>query len=251
MSSQSVSVVIPVYNGEKFLADAIASVLRQTVSPQEIVVIDDGSTDCTPQIAAGFGPAVSYYRQERQGPPGARNFGIGKTASEWVSLLDADDIWPENSLELQLESIKKNPSLQVVVGYALLWSGPGKEPVASSNDAPGEPRLIMNLGSALIRRSLFERLGLLNQELLYCDDWDWFMRARELHIRMHVHNGLVLYYRRHAENLTNNHSLNNRYVVKMLKQSLDRRRAAGGGSAQSLPCLEEKTLTERKVGQKR
>jgi glycosyltransferase involved in cell wall biosynthesis len=249
MSNQSVSVVIPVYNGEKFLGEAIASVLHQTVPAQEIVVIDDGSTDCTPQIAAGFGPAVSYYRQERQGPPGARNFGIGKAASDWVSLLDADDVWPENSLELQLASIGRDTSLQVVVGYALLWPGLEKESVSFSNEVSEEPRLIMNLGSALIRRSLFDRLGRLDPKLLYCDDWDWFMRARELGIHIGVHNGLVLYYRRHAGNLTNNQTLNNRYVVKMLKQSLDRRRTAGGGSAQSLPCLEGRSSTEQKEGQ--
>jgi len=68
-SIPSVSVVIPVYNGEKYLADAIRSALRQTVPPREIIVIDDGSTDRTPQIAADFGPAVQYCCQERRGPP--------------------------------------------------------------------------------------------------------------------------------------------------------------------------------------
>ncbi len=243
-SRESVSVVIPVYNGEKFLGEAITSLLRQTVPVQDIVVIDDGSTDRTPQIATDFGPPVRCYRQERQGPPAARNLGIEKAASEWISLLDADDVWPEDSLRLQLEWIKKDPSLQIVVGYALLWPGPEEASVPVPLELPEEPRLILNLGSALIRRSLFDRLGLLDPELVYCDDWDWFMRARELGIRMQVHNGLVLYYRRHAGNLTNNQSLNNRYIVKMLKQSLDRRRAAGG-AARSLPYLERNPSYEK------
>jgi glycosyltransferase involved in cell wall biosynthesis len=242
ISAPSVSVVIPVYNGEKFLGDAIASALRQSVLPREIIVIDDGSTDRTPQIAAGFGTDIRYYRQERRGPPAARNYGIEKATSEWISLLDADDVWPEDSLELQLEPVRKDPSLQVVIGYALLWSGPGGESVHLPCELPPEPRLGMGNGSTLIRKALFRKLGPLNTELFYCDDWDWFMRARELGIRMHVHTGLVLYYRRHEGNLTNNQKQGNRFILRMLKQSLDRRRTAGGGSARSLPRLQKQIM---------
>ena len=244
-SSLSVSVVIPVYNGEKYLGDAIRSALRQTIPPREIIVIDDGSTDRTPQIAAEFGPVVQYRRQERRGPPAARNHGIERATSEWISLLDADDVWPENSIELQLTKVREDPSLQVVVGYALLWPGPDGDSTQLPYELPPEPRLIMNLGSALIRKSLFEQLGPLNTELFYCDDWDWFMRARELGIPICVHSGCVLYYRRHQANITNNQRLGNRFVVRMLKQSLNRRRAAGGGKAQSLPCLQGKASNDK------
>jgi glycosyltransferase involved in cell wall biosynthesis len=239
LSDPAVSVVIPVYNGERFLGAAITSILHQTNLPREIIVIDDGSTDRTPQIAAGFGTDIHYCRQERRGPPAARNYGIEKATSEWISLLDADDVWPENSLELQLAPVRKDPSLQVVIGYALLWSGPGGESIHLPYELPPEPRLIMNLGSALIRKSLFDQLGPLNTQMFYCDDWDWFMRARERGIRMHIHTGLVLYYRRHEGNLTNNQKQGNRFIVRMLKQSLDRRRNAGAGSARSLPRLQE------------
>ena len=245
LSSPYVSVVIPVYNGAKYLGDAIKSALDQTVPPREIIVIDDGSMDRTPQVAAAFGPPVSYCRQDRQGPPAARNSGIQKATSEWISVLDSDDVWPENSLELQLAPVREDPSLQVVAGYALLWPGPGGESVPLPYELPPEPRLVMNLGSALIRKSLFGRLGSLNTKLFYCDDWDWFMRARELGIRMHIHRGLVLYYRRHEGNLTNNRELDHHFVVRMLKQSLDRRRAAAGGPAKSLPRL-QKEIPDKK-----
>jgi glycosyltransferase involved in cell wall biosynthesis len=242
LSKPSVSVVIPVYNGERFLGAAITSILQQTILPRELIVIDDGSTDRTPQIASGFGTNIRYYRQDRRGPPAARNYGIEKAKSEWVSLLDADDVWPENSLELQLAPVENDDSLQVVVGHALLWSGPDEESARLPYELPKEPRLIMNLGSALIRKSLFKRLGPLNTQMFYCDDWDWFMRARELGIRMHVHAGLVLYYRRHEGNLTNNRQMDNHFIMRMLKQSLDRRRAAGSGSARSLPHLQKQFL---------
>jgi GT2 family glycosyltransferase len=86
----------------------------------------------------------------------------------------------------------------------------------------------MNLGSALIRKSLFGQLGPLNTQLFYCDDWDWFMRAREMGIRMHVHSGLVLYYRRHEGNLTNNRKLDNHFILQMLKNSDAGELPAGG-----------------------
>jgi glycosyltransferase involved in cell wall biosynthesis len=247
-SNQSVSVVIPVYNGETFLGEAISSALHQTVTPREIIVIDDGSTDRTSQIASGFGPPVLCYRQERQGPPVARNYGIEKAASEWISMLDSDDVWPANSLELQLNQAAKDPTVQVVAGYARLWTNPEETLLPQPSSIGEEPRLFLGWGSVLVRKSLFSRLGMLNTQLFCCDDWDWFMRARELGIRMDIHNGLVLNYRRHGGNLTNNQARNNRYIVKMLKQSLDRRRAAGGETVRSLPSLKEIASKEQKEG---
>ncbi len=235
---ESVSVIIPVYNGEKYLHEAISSALRQTIRPREIIIVDDGSTDSTPRIAMQFGSSVQYYRQERQGAPAARNSGIAKATSEWISLLDADDVWPENSIELQLAPVKEDPTIQVVMGYALLWPDPGMDPDHLPFQLPASPQLIMGNGSTLIRKSLFRQLGPLNTQLLHCDDWDWFMRARELGTHIHIHRGLVLHYRRHEGNLTNNRKVDNHFLVQMLKQSLDRRRAAGGGAASSLPRLE-------------
>jgi glycosyltransferase involved in cell wall biosynthesis len=237
-SDTSVSVIIPVYNGERFLGEALASLLRQTIRPNEIIIVDDGSTDGTPQIAAEFEQYARYFRQERQGPPAARNFGVAKATGEWISMLDSDDVWPDNSLELQLAPIKADESIQVVVGHALLWRDPNAGSTALPCELPTDPQLILNLGSALILKSLFEQLGPLDTNLLYCDDWDWFMRVRELGIRMHIHGGLVLYYRRHDGNLTNNRKLDQHFVVQMLKQSLDRRRA-GGGLACTLPRLQD------------
>jgi glycosyltransferase involved in cell wall biosynthesis len=247
-SNLSVSVVIPVYNGEAFLHEAISSALHQTVTPREIIVIDDGSTDRTFQIASGFGPPVLCYRQEHQGPPAARNCGIERATSEWIGLLDSDDVWPNNSLELQLNQAATDPTVQVVAGYARLWTHSEGILLPQPSGIGEEPRLFLGWGSVLIRKSLFSRLGMLNAQFLCCDDWDWFMRARELGIRMHIHNGLVLHYRRHGQNLTNNHALNNRFVIKMLKQSLDRRRAAGGEAVHSLPSLKEITSMEQNEG---
>lgn len=96
----SVSVIIPTYNREKCIAECIESVLGQTVSPEEILVIDDGSSDRTPEILASFGDKISVIRQENGGVSAARNAGLSVAKSEWVAFLDSDDIWLPNRMEI-------------------------------------------------------------------------------------------------------------------------------------------------------
>ena len=99
--SPRISVVIPVFNGERFLAEAIQSALSQTLSPCEILVIDDGSTDGSAYLAESFGPPVRVLRQENQGEAAARNRGIESAMGDWVAFLDCDDVWKPEKLSLQ------------------------------------------------------------------------------------------------------------------------------------------------------
>jgi glycosyltransferase involved in cell wall biosynthesis len=107
----AVSVVIPCYNTEKYLREAIGSVLAQTALPIEIIVIDDGSTDKSVDIAESFGPPVRVIRQKHQGESVARNRGIDEAKGDWIAFLDADDIWKANKLESQLKKILIDPNL--------------------------------------------------------------------------------------------------------------------------------------------
>ena len=108
----SVSVIIPVYNGGKFLAEAINSILSQKHSPIEIIVIDDGSTDNTSEVAMSYGNRVHYVYQENKGAPAARNHGLRLASGNIIASLDADDIWAENKLKKQLaQSSRKNFSI--------------------------------------------------------------------------------------------------------------------------------------------
>ena len=97
-----VSCIIPVFNGERYVAEAIISVLRQSHQELEILVIDDGSSDRTPEIVQSFGPPVHYDRQENAGGPAARNRGLGLMRGEFVAFLDADDRWDGDKLACQL-----------------------------------------------------------------------------------------------------------------------------------------------------
>jgi GT2 family glycosyltransferase len=101
------------------------------------------------------------------------------------------------------------------------------------------PVLAMSVWSAVFRRSVFDKVGPFDETQRYCDDWDWFMRARELEVEMLIHKEVIHLYRRHDQNITNQQALGNHYFVRMLKKSLDRRRLQHEGMALPLPKLSE------------
>jgi len=109
MQNPLISVVIPAYNAAHYISEAIESVLQQTISDYEIVVVDDGSTDYTREIIDRYGQSVHYYSQENKGPAAARNFGIRSAKGKYIAFLDADDWWLENKLELELNAIQSFP----------------------------------------------------------------------------------------------------------------------------------------------
>ena len=118
-----VSVIIPTYNQAKFIAEAIQSVLNQTFRDFEVIVIDDGSADNTPEIVSAF--PVIYSRQEHQRPPAARNRGIKISCGEYISFLDSDDVLLENALEKGVEALNKHPKAGISYGQAYLMDERG------------------------------------------------------------------------------------------------------------------------------
>ncbi len=114
--SITVSVVIPAYNAGKYIGRAIDSVLAQTRPADEIIVVDDGSTDNTAEVAHGYGDKVRFIRQENAGASVARNTGIEAATGEWIAFLDADDEWLPQKLKLQTEHLRRNPDLVWTTG---------------------------------------------------------------------------------------------------------------------------------------
>jgi len=126
-----VSVVVPTYNGATLVADAVRSILSQTVPPQEILVVDDGSTDDTPDVCATFPAPVRYIRQSNGGVSAARNRGIAEARGDWIALADADDVWLPTKLEVQLAAVDAArgcrwslTNCEVIDGRGALVSGP-------------------------------------------------------------------------------------------------------------------------------
>jgi glycosyltransferase involved in cell wall biosynthesis len=209
-----VSVVIPVFNGERFLREAVQSVLDQQYAPLEIMIVDDGSTDGTATVARSLPATVRYLHQPNQGPAAARNRGIEQVQGGLIAFADADDLWPPAKLELQLPYLISDPGVEIVMGRVQLLSETGLTESAFS----------VNLGCAVIRKSVFDRVGLFDETMRYSEDVDWFMRARESGAAIMTIDAVTLFYRQHEQNMTRGKSTSELNVLKALKRSLDRRR---------------------------
>jgi glycosyltransferase involved in cell wall biosynthesis len=237
-----VSVIIPVFNGERFLRDAVQSVreavhvLDQRYSSVEIIIVDDGSTDGTATVARSFPETVRYLHQTNQGPAAARNRGIEQAQGTLLAFADADDLWPADKLALQLPFLMTDPAIEIVMGriqqVLLSRTVDGQ---SQTNDF-GEPAFSVNLGSAVIRKSVFARVGLFDETMRYSEDVDWFMRAREAGAAITTIDAVTLLYRQHEENMTRGKSTSELNVLKALKRSLDRRRERTGVAA-ALPAF--------------
>ncbi|NOT04639.1 MAG: glycosyltransferase family 2 protein, partial [Anaerolineales bacterium] len=170
MIETRVSAIITAYNSELFVEDAILSVLRQSRPVDEIVVIDDGSTDNTATVAAKFlDQGVRYFYQENQGPSAARNRGIQETSGDLLAFLDADDTWLENKNQIQVEYLLSHPKIVMVSG--LRWRFDGTEDTRRvSGQTPKNSEilrrdivihnLIGNPSMITVRRGAFETVGL-------------------------------------------------------------------------------------------
>jgi glycosyltransferase involved in cell wall biosynthesis len=232
LSDLSVSVIIPVYNGEQFLAEAIESIFRQKYEAVEIIAVDDGSTDETSKLLARLGRKVRTIRQPNSGPAAARNRGLKTAKSELIAFLDADDLWPDGRLASQVHYLTAKPSVQIVQGSIKeinLQNGCGATRVP--NAEMSKYYFNVNLGALLCRRSVFEAVGLFDETLHFGEDMDFMIRAWEHGISKAFMNDVALIYRRHPGNMT--HGVTpQRIFAKLLKKHLDRRRDHNPGRPQ-------------------
>lgn len=218
------SVVIPVLNGERFVADAVGSVLAQQYPSLEIIVIDDGSTDGTERAVRALPCEVHYFKQENLGPAAARNRGIKDASGDFVAFLDVDDLWPEHTLRTLMEELLQEPELDLVQGYSQVME---LDPATGAWLYRGNPKESFpnSIATAVFRRRVFDRVGWFDKTLLFGEDTDWFNRARELGVAMKRIEAVTLHVRRHGTNMTHEKTLVELNMIKVLKKSLDRRRA--------------------------
>ena len=144
-----VSIIIPAYNAEAFINDAIESVLAQDYRPIEVIVVDDGSSDETACIAERFGTPVICHRQKNGGPPVARNRGLLIARGEYIGFLDADDLYEPGRMKLQFDKLQQNPGVAIVMGRMM------REQLDSE---PGETDRLQTLG---VRRPYMPPIGAL------------------------------------------------------------------------------------------
>jgi len=219
-----VSVILPVYNGEKYLDEALQSIFNQDYSPIEIIGVDDGSTDGTAQMLAQHSNKVQYYYQPNQGPASARNLGIRMAKGNFITFIDADDLWPDDKLFIQMKCFESFPETEIVQGHVrrIMLSNKLKNKDVQENG--GIEFINSNLGAMVIRRAVFDRIGYFNEELTYHSDTDFWLRAREAEIAILLQPNVALIYRIHNENHTTGKDTLSLGFTGVLKRSIDRRR---------------------------
>lgn len=232
-----VSVIVPAYNAARFLSGAVDNIRDQSYQPLEIIIVDDGSTDGTADLATSLGEDIRYVRQNNRGPAAARNTGLAMARGSVIAFLDADDLWPKDKLHIQVKCLTDNQNVDVVLGHTQQVALPG----AAKWTIQGLNITLVSvyLGSAVFRRSVFEKVGVFDDTLYYSEDHDWFLRAREQGVSMIVAEHITLYHRLHEHNMTRERNPRDLGLLEVLKMSLDRRRRNNTGLARSLPTLSD------------
>lgn len=185
--SPLVSVIIPIYNGGASISRALLSVFDQTFTDFEVICVDDGSTDDTPAILAGFGDRIRVLRQANRGFPGARNAGVASCAGELIALIDHDDQWRARKLELNVAALHNDPGAALVYSDVIVVDEAGEEsrpsPITPDTaHAPSMDEMLTRIwpimpSTVVMRRTAFDRAGGFRERLK--EDLDFWLLMRE------------------------------------------------------------------------
>ena len=224
----AVSVVIPARNAERYLAEAVGSIREGTVPADEIVIVDDGSTDGTAALAASLGEPVVCISQEPLGLAAACNAGVRAARGELIGFVDSDDLWTERKLERQLEAMAHGPSIDAVFGHVVEFASPElTEPERAEfvvHETPAPARL---RGAMLARRELLERVGPFEESIRIGDFIDWQARAEDAGARILLLDDVVLKRRIHLWNMGREEAATARIeYVRVVRRIRERRQGA-------------------------
>lgn len=197
-----VSCVIPTYNGERFIGQAIESILSQAYKHYEIICVDDGSTDATASVVQAFGDRVQYVYQDNAGPATARNSGTRIARGEFLAFLDSDDIWELNKLEVQVAYLRSNPIHGFCVTHVQnFWEAEVAEEHAKFQDhVRAKPVAGYVTQALLVRNDVFKKVGPFNTQLKHTDAAEWFMRAKASGVTGHLLDEVLVMRRFHKDN---------------------------------------------------
>jgi glycosyltransferase involved in cell wall biosynthesis len=219
----SVSVIVPAYNAERFVRECIASLLAQSIST-DVIVVNDGSVDGTSSAVRAFAGAVRLIDlPQNRGSPAALNAGLQLARNaDYIGFLDSDDLSSPDRILLQL-------GLLEAAQASAVW-GRTRTSFVSDDGAEEErrswpPRLFPSLGSMLFSARVFDQIGTFNEQLRHAYDIDFLARLREAGLTIVRHADIVLTYRRHRSNITNQVELDRNYMGAAVREALRRRRA--------------------------
>lgn len=233
------SVVIPAYNAERYLREAIESVLAQDYLPLETIVVDDGSSDGTAAIARSY-PEVKLIGQDNAGPAAARNHGFAASRGEFIAFHDADDTLPPEKLSVQIGEMLADPAIGCVLAEQKLLIEEGAELPFWAEDSnvptvmPPKPEELadepdVHTMTMVVRREVFERIGGFDEEMRAAEDFDWLLRAAEQGVEFRRLPRVLLRRRVHSASLTQDATAGRAGHFLALKKRIERHRARAAG----------------------
>jgi glycosyltransferase involved in cell wall biosynthesis len=222
--SIALSVIVPAYNCESYIGEALESVLAGTTSDEEILVVDDGSTDETAVVAEGFAPRVRVIRGPHRGIGATFNRGMSEARGALIGSCDADDRWLPGKLQLQRAALEADPALGAVFGHVRQFLSPEVEDrlrfSISEQPVPGIHRGVM-----LMRRQAWERVGEMETEFLVIEFGSWYARAVDAGIRRLMLPNVVYERRVHGRNsVLQDRDATHRDYLRMVRATIERRR---------------------------
>lgn len=220
-----ISVIIPAYRAEKYIAEAIESALNQTLKPIEVIVVDDGSPDKLSEIAKKYEPKVRLFKKENEGIPKTRNFGLQKATGNLIAFLDADDYWPETHLEFLYSKLEEDENTAMVFGFTQEFMSPELSEEQIENKRDVILSKVPVPGSALIKKEIFEVVGIFDESLQAAEFIDWYDRAKSKEVPSEKIDKTVLYRRLHMENNGVVNKSSQQDYLKVLRASLARKRS--------------------------
>lgn len=218
-----VAVVIPAFNAAATLGESLDSVLSQDLPPKQIIVVDDGSTDDTPEIARRFS-GVTLIRQENAGVAAAMNTGLEQVRAEAVTILDADDLFPPGRLSRQISILSGDRSLAGVLGETEEFVCPSLDPAPAARLLPRPRQLAWLNAAALLRMDAFTQVGRFAPALRVGAWVDWVDRARKLNLRFAIDHELALRRRLRPGTLSSSQSRDTAFL-EVARRALARRRS--------------------------
>ena len=222
------SVIIPTYNRARLLPRCLDSVLSQELQPLEIIVVDDGSTDTSAQLVSRDYPGIKLVSQENKGVSAARNAGINAAQGDWLAFLDSDDAWFPGKLGRQAQTVETSPGCGIVhTDEIWIRNGVRVNPRSKHRKYGGSifkhclPLCVISPSSVMIHRRVFDQVGLFDEALPVCEDYDLWLRACALIPVAFVNEPLITKYGGHDDQLSTRYRGMDRYRIGSIARVLD------------------------------
>ena len=226
--SQLISVIIPTFNRSPLLLRAVKSVLNQSYSDFEIIIVDDGSTDNTEAVITPFiGPRVKYYRQINKGVAAARNYGIKQAIGNWIAFLDSDDEWLSHKLQSQINHLQENPLCRMIFSEEIWHKNGTRINQKIIHQKSGGflfekciQQCFIGPSTVLMEKSLLEEMNYFDESFVVCEDYDLWLKISSKYEISFIADPLIIKHGGHSDQLSTQFIAMDKWRLRALKAIL-------------------------------